>query len=225
MKIRGGEISPFFISVVIVITVTVAVCLFAVSCSSSLDYSAEYYLVCLYVRDNALSADTLSGTAASYGGAGYVIGYKDKYYVTISCYYDETSANSVCDSLKRRDLGCIVLCAERDEFTLKSYSAKKNSALYLGNLNTLNDLSALAYECANKLDTGSCSQSAAKSVISDVGSGLKGLKKANPANCFTGQLDRLLSECADISGGYVYSKDLRRLQIAIVDCVLNIELY
>lgn len=225
MKLRGEKISPFFLSIFLVLAVTLTVCIFALSCSEqSLDYSATFYLVCCYVKDNVLSADNLSGTVSDYGGAGYVLEYEDSYYVTVACYYSENDANTVCASLKRRELDCTVLCAERDDFSLPRTS-KKNAALYTGNLNTLQSLSILAYECANGLDTGTLSQSSAKGVISDIESGIVGLKYANPDNCFTGELYRLSAECSEAADGYLYSKNMRRLQIAIVDCILNVVLY
>lgn len=226
MKLRGEKISPFFISVALVLTVTVAICIFAVSSSGgSLDYSASYYFVCCYIKDNALSASTLSGTVSSYGGAGYVLEYDGNYYVTVSCYYSEQDAETVCESLNRRQLECSVISAEREDFFINSYSARSKAALYTGNLNTLQSISVLAYECANGLDTGSYSQDDANSVIADISSGLSGLKNANLQNCFTSEIYRLIAECDNASDGYIYSKNMRRLQIAIIDCILNIELY
>lgn len=226
MKLHAEKNTPFFLSVVLVLTATASVCVFALSCSGgALNYSATYYFVCCYVKDNALSAATLSGTVASYGGAGYVLEYGGAYYVTVSCYYTERDADTVCASLNRRELDCVVVTAERDDYPFRSFAARGNAELYAGNLNTLQSLSLLAYECANGLDTGSYTQAAAKAVIADVESGLNGLKNANGGNCFAGEIERLLAECSAAADGYVYSKNMRRLQIAVVDCILNIELY
>lgn len=225
MKVRGLQISPLFITAVLVLTATLSICASALSCGGgSLDLSVSYYFVCCYIKDNALSASTLSVTVSSYGGAGYVLEYDGAYYVTVACYYTEREANTVCASLNRRELNCTVIAAEREEFSLLSRNARDRAELYTGNLNTLHSLSRLAYDCANGLDTGSYTQSTAKGVISDVENGLKGLKNANN-NCFSGEIERLLAECSQAANGYVYSKNLRRLQIAIIDCILNVELY
>ena len=88
-------------------------------------------------------------------------------------------------------------------------------------MNTLNSLSFLAYECANGLDTGEYNQSKAKGVIDAVKSGLNGLLNANTDNCFTKDLKALIAECDDKKSGYVYSKDMRYLQIAIADAIIN----
>ncbi|MDE6868405.1 MAG: hypothetical protein K2J83_04605, partial [Clostridia bacterium] len=166
----------------------------------------------------------LSSAVSSYGGAGYILDYDGNYYVTVSCYYDEKDANTVCDSLKRRDLDCTVLSVTTKSYPVQSYSAKRNAKLYQGNLNTLNSLSILAYECANGLDTGEYNQSKAKDVLSAIKNGLIGLKNANTDNCFTNVLENLIDECDDLDGGYLFSKDLRYLQIAIADKIINAEL-
>ena len=219
------KISPFFVSVTLVLAVTVAIIIGVISTGNAkIIFKSEYYFVCFATRDNALSADAISDTVSSYGGAGYVLEYDGKYFVTVACYYTEKEADKVRQTLLKRGLQCSVLEIETDEYSLQSAAAKRREKLFLGNLNTLNSLSRLCYECANGLDTGEYSQSAAKSVLRDVKSGLEGLRSANVENCFSGELRRLIAECEAISG-YIMSKDMRKLQIAITDTVINIELY
>lgn len=219
------KISPFVISVTLVIAVTVAIIIGVISAGSSkIKFESEYYFVCYTVRDNAVSADAISDTVSSYGGAGYVLEYDGDFYVTVACYYTESEANRVKQTLLTRGLKCSVLEVGRDEYTLQSAAAKRNEKLFLGNLNTLTSLSRMCYDCANGLDTGEYSQSAAKAVLKDVKSGLDGLRSANVENCFSGELRRLIAECEAISG-YILSKDMRKLQIAIADTVINIQLY
>lgn len=211
----------FFIAVsaVCAVTVLICVCAFAFS-AGSLNFKAAFYFVCYRAPENSVSAGSLSETAASYGGAGYILYHGGDYYVTVSCYYSQNDADTVCASLKRRDLDCSVLKIETEKYKL-SNSAKKRAKLYEGNLNTMNSLSYLAYECANGLDTGEYNQSKAKSVINDLKSGLNGLLNANANNCFTGDLKALIDECDDKKDGYIYSKDMRYLQIAIADVIIN----
>lgn len=226
MELRGQKISAFFISVVVAVTVTVAVILTAVSCSGSkINFKTTFYFVCYAATDNAISAGSISTAVSNYGGAGYVLEYDGAFFITVSCYYNENDAKSVCESLKRRDLECQVLKIETDEYPLKSTAARSHAQLYTGNLNTLQTLSILAYECANALDTGAYGQSKAKSVVSDVENALRGLLNANAENCFSTDLRRLLAECEVLRGNYVYSKDMRKLQIAIADAIINAELY
>ncbi len=225
MKVRGKEITPFIIAVAAILAATVIICAFAFSCNSStLTYKTTFYFVCYKSEENYLSASSISDAVTSYGGAGYILELDGEYYVTVSCYYSEDDANSVCDSLARRDLDCFVLKKQTEEYPLPN-SAKHNSALYKGNLNTLTELSSLAYTCANNLDTGEYSQTNAKQVVSDILKGLKSLQNANSGNCFSEELKRLVTICEDAGEGIIYSKDLRKLQIAAADTVINIKLY
>lgn len=201
----------------------------AIICSASfgrakIDFERCFYFVCFTVRDDAISADAFSNSVTNLGGAGYVLEYGGDYYVTVSCYYSEKDAERVRQSLLRRGLQCSVLKVETKNYILKS-GLKNSEKLYLGNLNTLYSLSTLCYECANGLDCGEYSQTSAQNVLSNVESGLNGLKKANPSNCFSGEIKRLLAECEAAGNGYIYSKALRKLQIAIVDTIINIDLY
>ena len=128
----------FFISIVGVLAVTLIICVCAFACNGGkIKFNAKYYFVCYRIADDAISASSLSGTVSSYGGAGYILNYKNSYYVTVSCYYTERDAQAVCDSLKKRDLDCSVLKTEITQFKLKGFSAQRNAQLYLGNLNTL----------------------------------------------------------------------------------------
>lgn len=61
-------------------------------------------------------------------------------------------------------------------------------------------------------------------MINNIKNTLNGLLMSNPDNCFSEEIRRLIAECSDASEGYVYSKDLRRLQIAIADSVINVKL-
>lgn len=225
MRVRRREITPFVVAVGAIFAVTVIICAFAVSCNTlTLTFETTFYFVCYKSSDNYLSASSISDAVSSYGGAGYILELDGEYFITVSCYYSENDANAVRDSLARRELDCFVLKKEITEYSLPR-SASKNAELFRGNLNTLTSLSSLAYACANKLDTGEYSQANAKQVISDLLKGLKSLQNANMSNCFSNELKRLTIICEDAGSGIVYSKDLRKLQIAIADTVINIELY
>lgn len=226
METRLKGISPFIISVAAVLTVTVTIISGVIAFSgSTIQFEAEYFFVCYTVRDNALSADAISDTVSSYGGAGYVLEYEGDYYITVACYYSENEANSVRQNLLKRGLNCSILSVETNNYLIQSLLNRGKERLYSGNFNTLHSLSQLCYKCANGLDTGEYNQGAAKAVLADVKSGLNGLKIANIENCFYGELRRLIAECEAVESGFLYSKDMRKLQIAITDTIINIELY
>lgn len=215
----------FIAAVAAVVAVTVLICVCAATCSQgTLKFKTAFFFVCYRAPENSVSANSLSGTVASYGGAGYILCRDGEYYVTVSCYYSQSDAETVCASLKRRDLDCSVLAVKTEKYKLRGSGAKRSIKLYEGNLNTLCSLSYLAYECANGLDTGEYSQGKAKEVISAIQSGLNGLSNANRDNCFTQGLKKLAAECDDRRRGYIYSRDLRYVQIAIADFIINAEL-
>ncbi len=223
--VKKGLSMQMFSALAAIVTATVIICLCAATCSGGkLDFKATYYFVCYRMTDNAISADAISKTVSSYGGAGYILPHGGNYYVTLSCYYKSDEADSVCAKLKERDLECSVLKIETKQYRLQGSNAKKNEQLYLGNLKTLNSLSALAYECANGLDTGSLSQSKAKQLLTSITDSLNGLLKNNPANCFTQSLQSAVEECKNVSGGFLLSKNMRYIQIALADRIINAEL-
>ncbi len=218
--------SAFFIAVSAVVAVTVIICIAAASCNGGkIHFKSCYYFVLYSMEDNSVSAGSISSAVSDYGGAGYILEYNGVYYVTIACYYEEKDADRVCAELQNRAFGCRVLEVETDEYRLQSTGAKKYAKLYEGNLNTLHSLSKIAYECANFLDTGEYGQEKAKSVLKNLKSGLEGLIANNQNNCFTTELNRLKALTEDAASGYIYSKDLRKLQIAILDTVINITLF
>ena len=214
-----------FIVLSVVLLTTVIICFCAATCSGGkLKFEKTYYFVYYRMSDNAVSAGSLSQTASSYGGAGYVLSHGGKYYVTFSCYNSENEADSVCTNLKKRDLECAVLKIETKEYKLGSRNAKNNQNLYLGNLNTLYSLSTLAYECANGLDTGEYSQEAAKQMLNTLIDSLNGLLKTNDNNCFTESINSVIAECKSLSGGFLLSKNMRYIQIMLADKILHAEL-
>ena len=208
-----------------VILTTVIICLCAATCSGGkLKFEKTFYFAYYRTSDNAISASSLSEAVENYGGAGYVFYRDGNYFVTYSCYFKEADAKTVISNLKKRDLDCALLKVEIKEYKLQNRNAKKNKELYLGNLNTLSSLSTLAYECANGLDTGEYSQSKAKSILSSITDKLKVLLKKNENNCFTENIKDLLDDCKRSNSGYLRSRDMRYVQIAIIDKILKAEL-
>ncbi|MDE7329793.1 MAG: hypothetical protein K2N30_01680 [Clostridia bacterium] len=225
MTIRGQRVTPFTVSVIAVVAATVIVIICAASCNGgTIKFKTSFYFVCYAIEDNAISAGSMSSAVSSYGGAGYILEHKNNFYVTVSCYYEQRDAESVCASLKHRLLHCEVLNVDTDSYSLPA-SARGNAELYKGNLNTLLSLSNLAYGCANSLDTGAYGQNEAKGVILNIESGLKGLLTNNAENCFSPHLRSLSALCTETRKDYVFSKDLRKLQIAIADVIINVKLY
>lgn len=214
----------FAASVAAVVLILIILCISVPSCAGTLGFKTTFYYVCYNSPPDAQSASSVSGVVHSYGGAGYIVECGGNYYVTVACYYENNDAQNVVATLGKKGLGCSVIKVTAGDYELRG-SAKRNAEKFKGNLETLLSLSRLCYDLANSLDGYSVGQSAAKSVLSDVGSGLNGLAAINVSNCFTKEIERLKAECSDASSGYVFSHDVRRLQIAITDCITNVKIY
>ena len=211
-------------AVITAITIIIAIICCVPFGGKKLNFSATFYYVVYDSPPDAQSVASVSSLVRSYGGAGYIIEHDKKYFVTVSCYYDKADATSVCASLVNSGLNCSV--TEASSQNLQLYGNAENYAeKYEGNLNTLLSLSKICYNLANSIDRREVDQSGAKTILNDVKRGLNGLKSQNVNNCFSTELDNLLCECDDVSYGYVFSYDVRRLQIAICDTILNVKLY
>lgn len=206
------------------VLISVILCFTLPSCAGKLGFKTTFYYVCYDTPPDASSAGSVSSVVRSYGGAGYIIEDGGNYFVTVSCYYNQRDAENVAATLNKKGLGCSVVQVTAGDYEMRG-SAKRYREKFKGNLETLLSLSRLCYDLANSLDGYSCGQSTAKSVLGDVKTGLDGLARINTANCFTKEIERLMAECSDASAGYVFSCDVRRLQIAVTDCIVNIRLY
>ena len=226
MKMRNKKRAAVALSAIITVLLAaiIILCCVVPSCGNKLDFTAKFYYVCYKSPTDVSSAASVSGVVHSYGGAGYIIENDGQYFVTVSCYYEENDANSVCTNLNNKGLSCKVICAERDKIPLP-LSAKKKGQSYKGTLSTLHSLSVMCYDLANGMDGNTHNQSSAKSLLGEVKTGLEGLLRANGTNCFAQELSALIAECDDVSHGYIFSYDVRRLQIAITDSIIHVQLF
>lgn len=214
---------------VYVITVSAIVIVLCIACISlfggkALSFDATFYYVCYDSPPDDSSIVSVSNLVHSYGGAGYIASFNNKSYVVVSCYYSNEDATAVCNQLNRKGLSCGVVKAEVPERKLLG-SAKSNMEKYVGNFNTLYSISKSCYNLANSVDKFEVGQQGAKSVLGEIKTALKGLAGSNGQNCFIKELEYLIAECEDISYGYVFSYDIRRLQIAVCDSIVNVNIY
>lgn len=213
----------------VILCVGAVVAVLCVACvklfgGTTLKFEATFYYVCYESPADDSSMVSISDLVQSYGGAGYIVRSNGKSYVTVSCYYLEEDAASVCSQLNKKGLSCQVVKAQSPQ--RKLYGSAKNSAkVYEGNLSTLFSISKTCYNLANSVDKCEVGQTDAKSMLSEIKTILKGLADGNGQNCFFEELNYLIAECDDISYGYVFSYDIRRLQIAVCDCIVNVNIY
>ena len=191
---------------------------------TSINFKATFYYVCYDSPPDDTSLVSISDLVQSYGGAGYIASSNGSSFVTVSCYYSLDDANSVCQQLNKKGLSCNVVKAQTPERKLYG-SAKKYSGKYESNFNTLYAISQTCYSLANSVDNLQVGQNGAKAILNEIKITLNGLLNANQQNCFADELDYLITECEDISYGYVFSYGIRRLQIAVCDCIVNANIY
>lgn len=222
---KPRENIALYITVAAIAVLTVIFCItYSAVAPSSLQINLSYYFVYQYTADNAVSASSLSDATESFGGAGYILAFRSKFYITVACYYDETSANSVCLNLKNCGMECDVLAVSVTEKSISGTNSA-NAELFSGNINTLEQLGKISYNLANSLDKGEVTQSGAKDALSSVLSCVEGLYGVNTANCFSEGLSNIITICNDIlSDDYIYSKSARKLQIAIIDSIINVDM-
>lgn len=220
-KKAAAKIASVFVILLIILIIVLCVIPFG---SKKLNFETVFYYVCHNSPEDSASVASISGLVHNYGGAGYIVTCGGKNLVTVSCYYTETDAVTVCNSLNAKGLKCSVVEVEVKDKQIKSGTAK-NAAKYEGNLNTLLSVSKICYGLANALDRYEVGQSGAKSLLAEVENSIDGLLSSNAANCFTEELNNLKAECGDVSYGYIFSYDVRRLQIAICDSIANVNIY
>lgn len=211
------RIAIFLVLVAFVITLAAV----AINCQT-LTFNTEYFFVYYSEQDDAQSASSISSAVESYGGAGYIVEVDGKYYITVACYYTLTDAQTVCANLKERGLDCSTLSAKKSGYALTTARARQNAQKYLNNFAVLDKLSKTLYGAANSLDSGAAGQEEAKAVLEFARTTLNGLALENADNCFLPEINYLSAECKDCAYGYIKSSSLRALQIAVIDCIMNI---
>lgn len=194
------------------------------TCSGRLEYSASFYFVCYKSADEAHSAASVSSTVQSYGGAGYIVKLEDSYYVTVACYYDRADADKVCSSMTEEGLACSVVEAYAGGYDLPRALYGKAEELS-GALNTLYGVGTIFYQTANAIDSGTASYDAVLSVLSDARGTLEKVAQDNVDNALGGEAEYLVALADDLSGDRILSRELRALQIAVCDCIINLNFF
>lgn len=190
------------------------------SCGYGLDFGAKFYYVCYKCPSDALSVSSISSLVESYGGAGYIVQVDGVNYVTVSAYYGEEEALSVQSALAEKQLSCQVVEVSRTDYSLP-FRLRQNAQYYAQVLGALYSLSVMCYDLANDMDGLKVGQSAASAVLDGVQTSLDGLSKSGKGDEFCAQFSYLSAQCEDVNFGYILPGDVRRLQIAICDAIIN----
>ena len=211
------------IAVILAAAIIIAAAIIAAipSCGSRIDFSAQFYFVCYKSADDAHSASSISSTVQSYGGAGYIIKLGSNYHVAVACYYSREDVESVMLSLADDGLSCQVIEAYAGGYDIPRRLSGQKSNIS-GALATLSQLGSLFYETANGLDGGTLTNAAAVSVLGNARAVLNAAMSENEGNALYSEINYLLALVDDLDPAYVYAREVRALQIAVCDCLLNV---
>ena len=157
------------------------------------------------------------------GGAGYNLSYRGNDYVAAACFEFIGDAENYAAGMSDRGIECRVITCERLNFSLTTYNASQSSELYGTILDDLNEACRSAGEAAARAEGGG-GVAAAREAVADVNRGLTALLYGAPG-CFTAPLARLCFLAADCAySDVLFIREVRFLQLAIADVLMNITL-
>lgn len=179
----------------------------------------EYYFLVRSCEDSTSAA--VVGEVYAAGGAGYLDGDS----VVLACYYTKADARRVCSLMEQK--GEKVSIAFRE---LKSLELRGKDVSYGDRIEaaakTAGSVARLLYDTANGLETGTLSQSSAKSNLKGAADALDGLISLNGEGIFERWNRALYAVASDVrgkSGGILFAKDVRFLQVSLCYALLGME--
>lgn len=182
-----------------------------------------YYFL---VRDcEAATASAVSGQVYYLGGAGYLLEYNGETAVVLACYFKQTDAEYVLETIAADDVRLLTL--NSDEFTLSGGKAAQKSKI-VSNTETVETSAKILYETANALERTDISQEEARAAVRGAVSSLKGLRAENTETLFESwnlALSAAEKRGAEIAEGILFAKDLRYLQTQLCMMIVNVKDY
>lgn len=220
MGIRVGRAVAAALAAAALIIIASAVAA-APSCVSRAAFSVRYHFVCYKSADDAHTAASVSSVVQSHGGAGYIVKTGDDYRVAAGCYYSAEDARKVCSALSDSGLACDAVEAGVDGYDLPRDLAPHADAV-LGAIRTLDQLGRIFYGAANGLDGGTMTADAALSLIADARSAAAAVAAGQRENALGEEAAYLVALMDDIGSARVTAREVRALQVAVCDAVLNV---
>lgn len=180
---------------------------------------SEYYFVCYKSGDDAQSVGIVNSTVQNYGGAGYTLYLDGEYVSAVACYYSVEDAEKVSAAFFDNGIECAVYGVQVDEYAL-ALRYRDDACRIEGALKTFCQLASIYYSLANAIDGGVIDGGSACAIIEDADAVLSDLEKTDivPLADAAANVARYTKNLGDI----VCSWQLRLLQIAVVDNLMNI---
>lgn len=188
-----------------------------------ISFGKDYYFLVKDCEETTVTAVT--GDIYSAGGAGYLL--EGDNAVAVACYFKESSAESVRKNLEEKGTETRLVVKSPAELTLRGGRAAYKKQIE-SNLETVDSFAHILYETANGLERSELSQKEAKAALGGVVSSLKGLIASNGEDIFSlwnVALKEAERKGSELSGGLLFSKDLRYLQTMLCDKTVNMTNY
>lgn len=180
---------------------------------------SEYYFVCYKSGDDAQSVGIVNSTVQNYGGAGYTLNLDGEYVSVVACYYSIEDAEKVSAAFFDSGIECAVYGVQVNEYEL-ALRYRDDVCRIEGALKTFCQLASIYYSLANAIDGGVIDGGSACAIIEDADAVLSNLEKTDifPLADAAANVARYTKNLGDA----VCSWQLRLLQIAVVDNLMNI---
>ena len=180
---------------------------------------SEYYFVCYKSGDDAQSVGIVNSTVQNYGGAGYTLNLDGEYVSAVACYYSIEDAEKVSAAFFDSGIECAVYGVQVNEYAL-ALRYRDDACRIEGALKTFCQLASIYYSLANAIDGGVIDGGSACAIIEDADAVLSDLEKTDifPLADAAAKVARYTENLGDA----VCSWQLRLLQIAVVDNLMNI---
>lgn len=180
---------------------------------------SEYYFVCYKSGDDAQSVGIVNSTVQNYGGAGYTLNLDGEYVSAVACYYSIEDAEKVSAAFFDSGIECAVYGVQINEYAL-ALRYRDDACRIEGALKTFCQLASIYYSLANAIDGGVIDGGSACAIIEDADAVLSDLEKTDivPLADAAAKVARHTENLGDA----VCSWQLRLLQIAVVDNLMNI---
>lgn len=217
---RGGTIFCVAIFLfIVVLTLLVGVFEWNFRSAAEVQTGYTYYFL---VRDcESATAGAVAGESYGSGGAGYLL--EGDNAVVLACYYDESDAAAVRDTMSAKGVSVRILTRSSNSFKLDADHASERARVE-ANARTVDAASRVLYDAANSLERTEISQEEARAALKGVALSLAGLASENEGPLYAlwnVEVLRAERKCRELSEEIVFAKDLRYLQIGLCMAVLG----
>lgn len=188
-------------------------------------FPQEYWLLVRECDDTTASA--IVGESYVLGGAGNLVEVDGSRVVALSCYYSETSAESVRRNMESKGVATQIIELAPEDLELRGDDVQQQKRI-LANAETADACTRILFEAANGLERAEYSQKQAHAALDGVLASLKGLQEGNEDGIFAlwnAELDTVRRRGEEAAQGILFARDLRYLQVKLCVAVAKAKNY